>query len=83
MKRETDTIAAIATGAGGGIGIIRVSGSLSQNIAKDIFMPHLSVTALESHRLYYGKILKNNEILDEAMISLMLSPKSYTKEDVL
>jgi tRNA modification GTPase len=83
LKRETDTIAAIATGAGGGIGIIRVSGSLSQNIAKDIFMPHLSVTALESHKLYYGKILKNNEILDEAMISLMLSPKSYTKEDVL
>ena len=80
-----DTIAAISTPIGeGGIGIIRVSGDRAREIAGTIFIPKKS-GGLKSHRFYYGDIINpdNSTCLDEAMVVLMLAPKSYTTEDVL
>ena len=76
-----DTITAIATPIGkGGLGVIRISGSLSKNIAQDLF-PH----ALPNRRLVYGKILNpnNQQVVDEAMVVYMPGPRTYTKEDVV
>lgn len=81
----SDTIAAISTPVGeGGIGIIRVSGENARKIAGFIFVPHKS-GGLKSHRFYYGRIINpaDGTCLDEAMVVLMLAPKSYTAEDVL
>lgn len=76
-----DTIAAISTAMGGGIGIVRLSGSDSVEILKRIFSS--SVKEFESHRIYYGFIKDGEEIIDEVMVSVMLAPKSYTVEDVV
>ncbi len=80
-----DTIAAIATPVGeGGIGIVRVSGVGAGGIASRIFRARGS-GGLESHRFYYGEIVDPGSglVLDEAMVVVMLAPRSYTREDVL
>jgi len=76
------TIAAISTAIGGGIAIIRLSGVDAVNIAKSLFRPKGRCT-FESHRMYYGHIIKDERILDECMLTIMQAPRSYTKEDVV
>jgi tRNA modification GTPase len=81
-----DTIAAIATAPGvGGIGIIRVSGPLSEAIARLLFRSPKGAFPLKSHQLYHGRIISpsTEAILDEALITLMREPRSYTGEDLL
>jgi tRNA modification GTPase len=86
-----DTITAIATPAGeGGIGIIRLSGSDSPAVASKIFrrgrrLKPVDVSALESHRLYYGHIVDpaSDRIIDEVMLVRMAGPRTYTREDIV
>ncbi|MDO8785241.1 MAG: tRNA uridine-5-carboxymethylaminomethyl(34) synthesis GTPase MnmE [Syntrophales bacterium] len=81
-----DTIAAIATPVGvGGIGIIRVSGPLSEEITHLLFKSRKQVDKLMTHHLYHGDIISpgTGAVLDEVMISLMRGPHSYTGEDIL
>jgi tRNA modification GTPase len=85
-----DTIAAIATPFGkGAIGIIRISGNNSLAVSKKIFR-HNSfagkvLSPFQSHHLYYGKIIdpENEEEIDEVILFPMLSPRSYTREDII
>lgn len=80
----TDTIAAIATPIGeGGIGVIRVSGPLSEKILLRLFRPRRRRTSFTSHHLYHGDIVSphNEKVLDEVMIALLKGPHSYTGED--
>ncbi len=78
----SDTICAISTPPGiGGISIIRVSGDDSLKIVDKIFKKFPN--NIESHKIYYGHIVFNDEIVDEVLVSVMLAPKSYTREDVV
>ena len=84
----SDTITAIATPRGeGGIGIIRVSGSLAIPIACKIFRSpqRISPADFPSHTLNYGHIVDpiSGDVVDEVMLGIMRSPKSYTAEDVV
>ena len=86
MQSNNDTIAAIATPPGqAGIGIIRISGSHSLDIAKDIFKPHKNLQSLQSHRLYLGYLHdpRSGEMIDEVLLSFMKAPNSFTREDVI
>lgn len=94
---EEKTIVGIASAAGGGIGIIRVSGSESMKIVDSIFHPgkfnYEENEALidksylqqqKSHTIHYGFIIDgNNEVVDEVMVSVMKAPATYTREDVV
>ncbi|MBE9203537.1 tRNA uridine-5-carboxymethylaminomethyl(34) synthesis GTPase MnmE [Synechocystis salina LEGE 06099] len=82
-----DTIAAIATAIvpqQGSIGVVRLSGPQSLTIAKTLFEAPGSQT-WESHRILYGHVRHPDTKLaiDEALLLLMLAPRSYTKEDVV
>jgi tRNA modification GTPase len=83
-----DTIAAISTPLGeGGIGIVRLGGKDSLRIAEKIFISpnNKSLHDSKSHRVIYGYIkdpLTGKEI-DEVIVTIMRSPYSYTKEDVV
>ncbi len=82
----TDTIAAISTPLGeGGIGIIRLSGPDAINIVSKIFKPkkNINLENQKSHTLHFGYIIKGKTLLDEVLVSIMKSPHSYTKEDVV
>lgn len=77
-----DTIAAISSALGvGAISIIRISGDKSLDIINKIFDKDL--TNVKSHTIHYGHIIDNNEIIDEVLVSIMLSPKTFTKEDII
>jgi len=81
-----DTIAAIATAVApeqGSIAIVRLSGKESVPIARRIFRAP-GKQPWESHRILYGYIhTPDGQILDEALLLLMLAPRSYTREDVV
>lgn len=84
---RSDTIAAIATAmTNSGIGIIRVSGEESIEIVNKIYQSKKkkkSLKEFESHTINYGFIIDNEEIIDEVMVAIMKSPKSYTTEDTV
>lgn len=77
-----DTICAISTALGvGAISIIRVSGDEAIDIVNKIFDKDL--IKKESHTINYGHIVYKGEIIDEVMVSIMKSPKTFTKEDTI
>ena len=78
-----DTIASIATSLGvGAISIIRVSGNDSISIVNKLFKGH-DLEKVESHTIHYGYIKDKENIIDEVLVSVMKSPKTYTMEDVV
>lgn len=86
QELKKDTIAAISTPFGeSGIGIVRVSGELAEPIAKRIFKPKKDIKEFKSHQFYYGEIIdpNTNRMLDEVLVVIMKSPKTYTREDIL
>jgi tRNA modification GTPase len=78
-----DTIVALATPPGiGAIGVIRLSGKKSFEIANRLF-PSKDLSQQQSHTLHVGLLKDGNKVLDEAVVSLYKAPKSYTAEDVI
>jgi tRNA modification GTPase len=78
-----DTIVALATPAGAGaIGIIRLSGGKSIELANGIFRGK-NLKAQKSHTLHFGKVVEDGAVIDEVVVSLFVAPHSYTKEDVV
>ena len=80
------TIAAIATPmATGGIGIIRISGPESRQVADKVFKAKNKKTAAEvkGYTALYGKVYDDDLLLDEAICLVFAAPKSYTGEDVV
>ena len=84
---QGETIAAISTAIvpqQGGIGIVRLSGEKAVAIARMLFdAPGKQTWA--SHRVLYGYVRhpKTKQLIDEALLLLMLQPRSYTREDVV
>ena len=82
---NTDTICAVATAPGSGaISVIRMSGNESLTVLWKIFQPlnpHVNQNNMESHKLYFGKIMDNDHEIDEVLVSWFKSPHSYTGED--
>ena len=78
--QEFDTIAAIATPIGtGGVGVIRISGDKSFEIAEKIY----SKQNLKAGEISHGWILDNEKKIDEVLILPFKNPNSYTGEDVI
>ena len=82
-----DTIAAISTAVGvGGIGIIRLSGPQALAIADQMFATkdRKIPSTFKSFTVHYGWVKDaKGEVIDEALLTVMRAPKSYTKEDVV
>jgi len=83
MTLFTDTIAAIATPQGkGGVGIVRLSGPKTKEIATTILRRELSPRIAQFGNFYH---CQNNSasILDSGIALFFKSPNSFTGEDVL
>ncbi len=78
-----DTIVALATPPGiGALGIIRMSGSKSITIINSLF-PSKNLEMQPSHTLHVGYLKADDKILDEVVVSVYRSPRSYTGEDII
>lgn len=82
-----ETIAAIATPmSSAGIGIIRISGDDAFSVIDKIYRSKRNNKILsneKTHTIHYGFIVKNEEVLDEVLVSIMRGPHSYTGEDTV
>ena len=81
-----DTIAAIATAPGeGGIGIIRISGPKSLEVAEEIFfsISGKKISEYPARTLIFGNIKDGDKKIDEVLVAYMKGPNSYTAEDVI
>lgn len=81
-----DTIAAISTPPGrGGIGVVRLSGTKSREIAGAIFHSLSGKTVDEPNRAQFGRLIDpaTQEPLDEIVVTFFKAPHSYTGEDVV
>jgi tRNA modification GTPase len=83
-----DTIAAIATPIGeGGLAVIRVSGKRTFEIAGKCFRPagknSVRPSAATSHTIHFGHIVRNGNVVDEVLLSVMRGPRTFTREDVV
>ncbi|HHJ7721114.1 TPA: tRNA uridine-5-carboxymethylaminomethyl(34) synthesis GTPase MnmE [Streptococcus pyogenes] len=85
ITKEFDTITAISTPLGeGAIGIVRLSGTDALAIAQSVFKGK-NLEQVASHTINYGHIIDPNTgtIIDEVMVSVMLAPKTFTRENVV
>lgn len=87
LAREQDTIAAISTGRGGGIGMIRLSGRESLAVAGRVFFPknrRKRVEDLPGYTGLYGEFREEETgaPVDEGVLFAYRSPRSYTGEEM-
>ena len=87
LTMQTGTIVAIATAVvpqQGSVGIVRLSGVDAVKIARQIFRTP-GTQEWESHRILYGYVRhpETDVTIDEALLLVMLAPRSYTREDVV
>lgn len=81
-----NTICAIATAAGGALGIIRISGKDAITMTDKIFRPvgkdKRCLRERDAYTLSFGNIVDAEGIIvDEVLVSLFRAPHSYTGED--
>jgi tRNA modification GTPase len=80
------TIAAISTAQGqGGIGVIRISGKNSFEIADKVFKSAngKKIIDINGYTALFGHIYKNDEVIDEVVALKFIAPKSFTGENVV
>lgn len=81
------TIAAVSTPRGaGGISVIRISGENALGVSDKIFTSvssKLAPSEMDGYTCAYGKISKDNDIIDDCVLTVFRAPKSYTGEDVV
>ena len=77
------TIASPATGSGGAIGIIRISGHDTFAIINSVFTPsgRTDILSAPGYSVHHGTIMKGDDFIDEVLVTLFRSPASYTGED--
>jgi tRNA modification GTPase len=84
MLRTSETICAPATGSGGAIAVIRISGPQSISVCEKIFIPsgrHVKLSEQKGYTIVYGEIQFGEEIIDDVLVSIFRAPHSYTGED--
>ncbi|MGD8426644.1 MAG: tRNA uridine-5-carboxymethylaminomethyl(34) synthesis GTPase MnmE [Balneolaceae bacterium] len=81
---QKDPIAAIATPIGeGGIAVVRVSGKGAIKLVNKAF-EGTDLTEQASHTVHYGKLVdKRDQLVDEVLVTLFHSPRSYTGEETI
>ena len=84
MTNSEECICALATPAGGAIGIIRLSGSEAIRLTDKVFVSvsGKQLSAAKPNTLHYGEIKdKDDHTIDDVLVSVFRAPHSYTGED--
>ncbi|HEY5345104.1 MAG TPA: tRNA uridine-5-carboxymethylaminomethyl(34) synthesis GTPase MnmE [Verrucomicrobiae bacterium] len=83
-----ETIVAIATPLGeGGLAVIRLSGAHAFAIADKCFSPigksSLKPSVAPTHTIQYGKIIRDEKVIDEVLLAVLRAPRTFTREDTV
>jgi tRNA modification GTPase len=80
----TKTIVAVATPLGtGGLAVIRISGDTAFDILSKCFVSARKIDFSKGGRIYYGKVIFKEQIIDTITASIFIAPKSYTGENTV
>ena len=82
-SERNDTIAAVATGTGGAVALIRISGERAVPIGDVLFrnIQGKPLSTQKGYTIHYGTIRDGETVIDEVLVSLFRAPHSYTGED--
>ena len=83
---DFDTITSISTPMGeGAIGIVRLSGPQAIEIGDILHKGKKNLSEVETHTINYGHIIdpETNETVEEVMVSVLRTPKTFTREDII
>ena len=86
MTTDSPTICALSTPAGSGaLAIVRVSGPEAITLCDRFFQPRSGVPLAErrSHTATFGRLVRDGELLDEAVATVFRAPHSFTGEDTV
>ncbi|HEY1790813.1 MAG TPA: tRNA uridine-5-carboxymethylaminomethyl(34) synthesis GTPase MnmE [Verrucomicrobiae bacterium] len=79
-----DTIAAIATPLGeGGLAVVRISGPKAPAITDKVFAGKEKASAVPSHTIHFGKIVRDGRTIDEVLLAVLRAPRTFTREDTV
>ncbi len=82
FSHTTDIICAISSPPGvGAISLIRLSGAGSIELFNLIFSKDISNA--KGYTVHFGNIIKNEELLDEVVVTIFKNPQSFTGEDIV
>ena len=82
---RNNTIAAISTARGkGGVAMIRISGDEALSVAEKMFTLPSGKKICEpvARKCYYGNIIRDGAVIDDATLTYFKAPHSFTGEDV-
>lgn len=84
-NERNETIAAVATGTGGAVALIRISGERAVPIGDALFrsIQGKPLSTQKGYTIHYGTIRDGEAVIDEVLISLFRAPHSYTGEDMI
>ena len=83
---DFDTITSISTPMGeGAIGIVRLSGPQAIEIGDILYKGKKNLSEVETHTINYGHIIdpETDETVEEVMVSVLRTPKTFTREDII
>ncbi len=83
-----DTIAAISTPLGeSGLAVVRISGPAALEVADRCFVPAGPSSPKPSdaptHSVHFGRILDQERLADEVLLTVLRAPRTYTREDTV
>ncbi|MBO7114986.1 MAG: tRNA uridine-5-carboxymethylaminomethyl(34) synthesis GTPase MnmE [Bacteroidaceae bacterium] len=84
MTDINDTICAVATRAGGALGVVRVSGPDAIRLTDSIFksVSHHPLAGARPYTLSYGQVIdKDGTPVDDVLVSVFRAPHSFTGQD--
>ena len=84
-NERNETIAAVATGTGGAVALIRISGERAVPIGDALFrsIQGKPLSTQRGYTIHYGTIRDGEAVIDEVLVSLFRAPHSYTGEDMI
>jgi len=83
MNQKNNTIVALATAPGkSAISVIRVSGERAISLVNSLFKGK-NLEEVAGHTAHFGKILNQNQVIDEVLVTVFKAPSSYTGEDLV
>ena len=84
MEMSGETICAPASGRGGAIAVVRVSGPQALACADRIFRGRTPLSGAPGYSLHYGAVHEaDGTLLDDVVVSVFRAPHSYTGEDAV
>lgn len=83
-----DTIAAISTAVGeSALAVVRLSGPDALAVADRVFRPagrnSLQPSQAPTHTVHYGRIVRQSQVLDEVLLTVLRAPRTFTRQDMV